>query len=238
MKKLFYFDICLLLCICLFCSCNIIESTDNASVALSDTSKMSVRTTKPPSINYREGYPRIIDSLNLQELYDSTKWYLYVYHSMSNPMIIDYNDGSKTPLNYNFCSLELRFHSVEVFNDTTKIYFYFYVNDSTVLNIENFSSNKLKHLRDYSSLEPYINGRMFSKYLDSKHVCYLIKGTNFGYICVSPLPRLPEDTVIYRIYQPLQPDVIVFINENKEKLHPWFYKEAVRRGVIKEDEQK
>jgi len=32
---------------------------------------------------------------------------------------------------------------------------------------------------------------------------------------------------------PLQPEVIRYIKQNKEKLDPWFRKEAIKRGVIK-----
>lgn len=38
----------------------------------------------------------------------------------------------------------------------------------------------------------------------------------------------------YREVKPLQPEVIKYIKENKNKLDPWFRKEAIKRGVIKE----
>ena len=38
----------------------------------------------------------------------------------------------------------------------------------------------------------------------------------------------------FREEKPLQPEVIKYIRQNKNKLDPWFRKEAIKRGVIKE----
>ncbi|MBX9448838.1 MAG: hypothetical protein KL787_03605 [Taibaiella sp.] len=243
MRYLTYSLIC---CICYsfyFIGCNANqESLQNkdtiASPSVKDT--LQIKRGKDWGFRINDAYPKIIDSLQLRELYDSTKWYLYLLHCGETPKMINTYDGTKTPLNFTFSELDLRFDTLEVSNETVKIYFWFYVNDTTVLNLDYFSyylGDTISSKDDnYYRLEEYINGRMYynSKNLD---ICYLTKGSTIGYFCISSWfnGRETIDSMLNRRVNPLQPEVIKYINEHKRELHPWFYREAVKRGVIKEE---
>lgn len=242
MRNLTYSLIC---CICYsfyFVSCNANqESTQNKDTLVSSPIKDTIQIKRGKDWGFRinDAYPKIIDSLQLRELYDSTKWYLYLLHCGEHPQMINTYDGSKTPLNFTFNELELRFDTFQHYYDTIKLYFWFYVNDTTTLNLDNFSyylGDTISSKDDnYYRLEEYINGRM---YYNSKepHVCYLAKESGFAYGCIafSLNSNANKDSTFRRRMNPLQPEVVRYINEHKDELHPWFYREAIKRGVIKE----
>ncbi|MBX9448837.1 MAG: hypothetical protein KL787_03600 [Taibaiella sp.] len=228
MRNLTYYIISCIVCSFYFYSCNANqESKHNEDTVLSSSIKDTIQIKRGKEWGFRvnDVYPKIIDSLQLRELYDSTRWYLYLLHTGEKPIMLDSESDKKIQLNVTFNSLELRFDTLEVFKDTLKLYFCFYVNDTLALDMENF----------YGLEEP-INGRM---YFDSKdpYFCYMRKGSSIEYSCTKLESRnsVTIDKQYNRRINPLQPEIIQYINKHKDELHPWFYREAVKRGVIKEE---
>lgn len=187
-------------------------SCSNSSISEDDTSKPT-----------RE-YPPIVDSLEVHQLYDETKWTVYLVNCMDTP---NTEDGQYI-LNpaQGFGSYELKFDSLVVRRDTLSFYFDFYENDTNVVSVFKYRE----------MMGNYTNGLMFYDNMDSFAICYTFNYGSYPYWCVSTISKEIYDTTTRRDLKPLQPEVIQYINDNKKDLHPWFYNEAKKRGVIKKDE--
>lgn len=205
MKKIYY----LFVLIVLFIACN--SQEDN-----------QLKKKEPE-------YPHIIDSLGLQKYYDDTKWTLYLLVADKEP---SYSDCSHITLFDTFVyysSLDLKFDSIYI-NDTGKLmlYFQFFLNDSTPINnwkfraSVNYTTGMEYDLKDSLNATQKITIR------------YLYKDEAISSIGHLDMDKAYIDTTSEREINPLQPYVIEFLNNNKKTLHPWLYKEAVKRGVIKE----
>lgn len=170
------------------------------------------------------GYPKIVDSLGVQELYDKTKWQMYLLKCDDTPKLE--NDSFLFTPPKSFASLDLKFDSLWQRNDSIAFYFDFYVNDTqSVLELMNKRSLK----------KDFCNGMLFYKGMDSLLFCYVSNHTDvISIYWTGPVPKQYYDTTTNRTVKPLQPKVAKYINENKSELNPWFYKEAIKRGVIKE----
>jgi len=169
-------------------------------------------------------YPAIVESLGVQQQYDQTKWQLYLLKCDDTPRLGESGEDVLNPPR-SFGSLALKFDSLWHRNDTTAFYFDFYVNDTqSLLSLAGY--RYLKH--------GYYSGMLFYKGQDSLTVCYVSNHSSFPYDCIKSLSQKIYDTTTYKLVKPLQPEVIQYINKNKEQLHPWFYQEAKKRGVIKE----
>lgn len=165
-------------------------------------------------------YPQIVDSLQLQTQYDKTKWHLYLLHCDDTPKNINgtYLFKDAKP----FSAYELRFDSLVCHDDTTEYYFDFYLNDTLAINCVNFRNMK-------NDLD---NGLIFVNGIDSP-LCYTFNCKDATKsICLTESPAY-FDTTTNRFAKPLQPDVVAFLNKNRQSLHPWLYSESVRRGVVK-----
>ncbi len=152
-------------------------------------------------------YPDTISKLGIQKMYDNIKWNIYCI--FCDKKIIFDLEISDTP---SVASLDLRFKGLERRKDTFELYYSFYYKDT----LECRNSN----IREPGNL---VSGAAFTKEKDS--ILY--------YTSTSILGRFWQIGATSRYSNPLQPDVISFIQENKNKLHPWFLSEAKKRGVVK-----
>jgi hypothetical protein len=73
-------------------------------------------------------YPKIVDSLNLTDLYDNARWFIYTWHC--DMAYLPKADSLRTRT---FGELELKFNHVSYRNDTVDIDFYFIDNGETIL---------------------------------------------------------------------------------------------------------
>lgn len=170
-------------------------------------------------------YPAIVDSLDLQKLYDDTKWRMYLLVCDDTPTLRNGKYLFYPPKT--FGALDLKFDSLWQRNDTVALYFDFYVNDTLSL----FKIRKSLYPR-YLKVD-YYNGMMFSKKTDSLNICYVSNHGDYSWWCIGSLNPKYYDTTSVRNIKPLQPYVIKYIQENRNQLNPWFRKEVEKRGIIK-----
>jgi len=166
--------------------------------------KLNIKTD---SINM---YPAEILSNNLENKYDEAKWRLYCMNCDITCRFYPFLNIADTP---SLGTLPSRFESVYIFNDTVEIKFRFYYKDSLKCDASICANS--------SSIK---TGVGFSKL--SNDPIYYIDDTN--------VPRFMKFDSLAREINPLQPEVIAFIKNNKNKLNPWFREEAVRREIIQE----
>lgn len=159
------------------------------------------------AVSKEEQYKRLIDSLGLQNLYDKTKWALYCLHCDS---VVRFKSESNISDTLTYASLDLRIDTMMITGDSTEIDFRFYY--------KNIPCDL-----DIVSNVPW-SGVWYVRTDSVK--CYSSLDERVRYYC----PGDPDS----RYLNLSHPDVIKYINANKEKLHPWFLHEAERRGLIKE----
>ena len=151
-------------------------------------------------------YPKEINNQELKGKYDVAKWAMYCFYS-GDTVKLKRNAGIDLMPMYS--SLDLKFENIELRNDSAIIYFDFY-----------FDSLKC----DVTKVEPgktEINGVVFK---NDSIVCYTTP-TTLTYIWGKGIIR------DYNNHLPSK--IIHYINVNRDKLNPWFYYEAKKRGVIK-----
>ncbi len=165
-------------------------------------------------------YPRLIDSLGLQSIYDDARWQLYVLQCDDTPKLEDesFLFSPIKPLG----GLNLKFESLAIAGDTTDIYFSFTTDQEVEISNCNF-----KHLR-----QNVFVGKRYIKNNDS-FVWYLHRCSPTKDYYVGPVDPKRIRTAKDRLINPLQPDVVRYINRNRKDLNQWFSKEAVKRGIIK-----
>lgn len=111
-------------------------------------------------------------------------------------------------IEYNECDLIVDTASRN--NDTLKMRIRFYYNGLLV----NPSNTNHRGTRMFASL-------LYD--LKRNKIIMYITDENLGFFETSPKSRL---------YKPLQPDVIKFMQYNQAIIHPWLRKEAIRRGIL------
>lgn len=150
---------------------------------------------------------QLLDSLNLLKFNDTAKWMMYAIQCDDSSNFGRTREKiplAKIPLGF----LNLNLSYVRVEGDTLSLLYSFLVDDS--IRVELSTAQK-----------PIINGIMFNIKAD----------TAIGYIIGEAILSQwgnPHD----RYENSLQPKVIAFIKANKDKLNPWFRKEAKRRKII------
>lgn len=159
-----------------------------------------------------KNYPVEIVALHLQDKYDEAKWLLYCIHSDDK---LKYWD-SKTVSEKTFGELPLKFDMLEILSDSVAINFRFY--------------DKGVELNG-SVIENYLLWGVVFKAESNKTLCYTTTG-GFKYL-MNYCSKVPDEKCNLREVNPLQPEVINYIQTNKDKNNPWFRQEAIRRGVIK-----
>lgn len=161
----------------------------------------------------KEDYPQEIVGLGVERLYDKTKWYIYC--SSADRKVKFRPELNIVDTNLTYGMLPLNFELIEVRADSIEINFYFSYNDRkldvlTVLNEPAWGCvyiGKSEKIREITSTRYY-------RYT--------------GVVCedTANCPDLFDDIDMLRLTQ--------FVNLHKDKLAPWFRKEAIQRGVIKE----
>jgi len=185
-------------------------------------------------------YPDIIDSLGLHKLYDNTKWQLYLLKALDTPKYFNEYAYTESEIQgyifdslVSYSNIELRLDSLSI--DSTegviKMYFEFFLNDTLALNPVNFDN----YLGGYEGMEYKFNNDS-----DTTWLCYISKYAYFSitkecfFWTKNSTRHTNKDTITNRYINPLQPDVIEYLNKHKHEIHPWLYNEGVKRGVIKE----
>ena len=150
-------------------------------------------------------YPRQVDSLHFTDLYDSAKWYLYAINT--DQYYRPKRDSSASiPLGY----LELRFSSVYITHDTLIVFFHFMDKDKVILP---------SMTRDNAQFTGGVGFLRKTK----QRIFQVFSGVYYSEGGYSPTSRY---------FNPLQPEVLAFIRNNKDKLNPWFKAQAKRRKII------
>jgi hypothetical protein len=164
-------------------------------------------TAKKDTIEHEGTYPKQINTKDLQMKYDKVRWAMYCIYCDDTCRFLK-ETGIKDSVT--FASLDFRLEKLQQFNDTTEVYFYFY-KDSIKCDF-----------RVIKNIELAI-GAGYKKGDDN--ISYYISPTTMRYFW--------EKGTYSRYENPLQPEVITYINNNKSKLNRWFFNEAKRKGIIK-----
>jgi hypothetical protein len=166
-----------------------------------------------PEILIEPAYPAVIDSLNIRDLYDSARWLTYCINC-DDTCFFHKQDHVKDTL--------VTFGELKIVNYDTKLY-----NNDTI-------DISFKFLMDTIRAYPSdANSRasLGAQYkISTKNLLTTIEYTTLKYRLLFGMPKIKKN----RAFFPLQPEVVKYINNNKDKLNPWFHDEAKRRGVIKE----
>jgi hypothetical protein len=148
-------------------------------------------------------YPPSIDSLNMQDLYDSARWYVYTEHCD-----ILYRPKSDTSLSKPFGELELRFDDLFIRNDTLALIFNFMDKEEPILP---------SMTREYQQLETGVGFDVKTRkkiYMISSNMTVTYKGN-------------PKS----RYENPLQPEVLAYIKSDWDKLDACFKALVERKGI-------
>ncbi|MEO9022806.1 MAG: hypothetical protein ABI237_18150 [Ginsengibacter sp.] len=182
----------LIIAAALFISCN----SNQQSIKLQEEQTQSDKCVS---------YPQIVDSLHLQDLYDSARWYIYTLQCDEN-----YLPKSDTSKSISFGELPLAFDNLFIRHDTLDINFNFVDKQEPILNSMNRGNKSI------------VVGVGFN--MKSKSKIYMsFDGGNV---------RSKGDPTS-RYENPLQPEVIKYIKGNWDKLNECFRELAERKGINK-----
>jgi hypothetical protein len=160
---------------------------------------------------YASGYPKEINSAELQKLYDETKWRLYCIHCDQKIVFVDKSLTS----DITFGQCKLQFDQINQWADSVEVDFFFYYQ-----NIKLNAATLMMTLPTYGAV--YKLPDSLVQYRSRDIVRY------FSHTCMD------KQDCHDRYVTPQQPEVIRYIKQNKNKIDPWFRKEAIKRGVINE----
>jgi hypothetical protein len=167
--------------------------------------------THNAQVNQSE-YPAIVDSLGLQKQYDETKWRMYCNYC-DKKVFINPLYGIKDT--FTFGQMPLKYWSFnQIGKDTIELLFSYMYRDTIPCNYN------------------YVHGIGICgiAYSIAKDTLLYFRGEEVFRISVWCDVPCNE-----RLVNPLQPEVIKYITDNKNKLNPWFYKEAIKRGLLYSD---
>lgn len=150
-------------------------------------------------------YPSEIDSLRMQDLYDSARWYIYTRYCD-----VLYKPKSDSLLSRPFGELELKFDNLFIKNDTAAFIFNFLDKGKPILT---------SMMRDHRQLTTGVGFDVKTR----KRIYLISTYTTITYK-VDPKSRFEN---------PLQPEVITYIKANWEKLDNCFRELAKQKGVNK-----
>lgn len=150
---------------------------------------------------------KVADSLGIENLLNDAKWRLYCIYC-DKKLKLDNTPDTLIELG----TLPLNFELLGIRGDTIDIWLYFYFLGKPCVwpHVKEGFSEGCGYLNSSDSMIYYIES------------CGLHVNTE----CYDP--KCPLRTV-----NPLQPEVISYINQNKTKINPWFLNEALKRRVIK-----
>ncbi|WP_460561647.1 hypothetical protein [Ferruginibacter profundus] len=149
-------------------------------------------------------YPTIVDSLQVQDLYDSAKWHLYTWNCD-----VPYKPKSDSLISKPFGELELMFNNLVIKHDTLVLIFNFIDKDQAIL--PNMT-------RDNTQLVTGVGFNMKTK----RKTELLFPGGSVSY-----------QGGFNRYETALQPEVLKFIKEDWDKLDECFRNLAEKKGIRK-----
>lgn len=151
-------------------------------------------------------YPPSIDSMNLDALYDSARWFIYTWHCDQA-----YLSKKDTLKSITFGELPLRFDNIKLENDSLELNFYFIDNGQIILS---------SMTRDFSKLNAGVGFNMKSK----QKIC-MISPNGFSIV---------QTRGNNRFEQPLQSEVLDYITNHWNRLNECFRELAIAHGITKE----
>lgn len=172
----------------------------------------TLNSKKSAPIVKDEQYPTEIANAGYQRLFDETKWRLYCIHCDQKIVFLNKSLGD----NVTFSQCQLEFDQLKKRADSVEIDFMFYYK-----NIKLNGASLLMTLPTYGAVFKLPDSLV--EYSSRDNVRY------FSHRCIDPAKGCND-----RYINPLQPEVISYIKQNKAKINPWFRKEAIKRGVINE----
>jgi|GEM_PF-1495439 len=173
------------------------------------------KTAVPNHTDKKEDlYPPEVVKLGLQKEYDNTKWTLYCIHCDDT---CRFADSLHMPDTLTFASLDLQLYTINrgyLMGRTVELDFYFYYGDIKC-NLKTMRNKEIAHGIIYQADTGYvISYASLSRQHDFRE------------------ERHPSKLAT-RYLEPLQPDVVRYIQQNEAKLNPWFRNEAIKRKVLK-----
>lgn len=170
---------------------------------------LNQQQAKPEVVNVNNDkchvYPPTIDSLHLQDLYDSARWYIYTQYCD-----VLYKPTADSLLSKPLGELELKLDRLFIKNDTANLIFNFMDKGEPILP---------GMTRDYKQL--------------ATGVGFDIKAKKKIYIMFSNATFTSKGNPSSRYENPLQPEVIKYIKENWDKLDDCFRELAEQKGINK-----
>jgi len=176
----------------LICSCHFNETIQSEEMTA---------TTR-----YKLSYPNVIDSLNLNNYYDSAKWYIYTINC--DKLYLPKSDTSKS---FTFGQLPLKFEDYLLKGDTLELHFWFTQNGEIILP---------SMTRDFRQL---FTGVGFN--LRTKKKIYMWSPSGFTSQTIGGYHNRYENS--------LQPEVLDYIIKNKDRLDSSFKILAELKGIFK-----
>ena len=150
-------------------------------------------------------YPIEVDSLHVQDLYDSAKWYIYTYSCDRICKCI--NDSLKE---ISLGELPLKFTNLKLMHDTLEINYDFICNGEPLLP------------RDMKVNQPLLTGIGFD--LKERKKIYMGSPSGFSIIIKGEKSRFET---------PLQPAVLNYLEKHRASLNECFRIIAEKKGVLK-----
>ena len=150
-------------------------------------------------------YPSVVDSLHIQDLYDSARWYVYTWHCDDK-----YLPKSDTSKSMTFGELPLRFDNLIFKHDTLEMNFNFIDKQEAILPSMS---------RIYKEL---VTGVGFD--IKSRKKIYMLSPNGFSAIDKGSTTRYEN---------PLQPEVLGYIKSNWSKLDSCFKELVDGKGIMK-----
>lgn len=150
-------------------------------------------------------YPSIVDSLQIQSLYDSARWYVYTWHCDQN-----YFSKSDTSRSITFGELPLVFDNLNFKHDTIEMNFNFMDGGEPIL------TSMTKDNKELST------GVGFD--IKARKKIYMLSPNGFSTV---------EEGSTTRYENPLQPEVLAYIKDNLNKLDSCFKELAMQKGITK-----
>jgi hypothetical protein len=152
-------------------------------------------------------FPEKVNSLQITDLYDSARWFIYAWHCDKF-----YLSKRDTLANLTFGELPLKFSEVTVRQDTLEINFDFIdINERHAI-LPSMSKNNMQLL----------TGVGFD--LKRRNKIYMLSPSGFSIVTKGGANRYET---------PLQPEVIMYIKENWDKLNDCFRRLAEQKGIKK-----
>lgn len=152
------------------------------------------------------GISKQLDSLNLQREYDKARWWLYCFHCDEKCKFWPETGIRNT--NITLGELELRLDNFKISRDTLLMFLGFYFHDTIRYD------SKTGRFGNLTGVKMTLNNDSIISFYDDGNIKDYWDGPNS------------------RFGNPLQPEVIKYIRQNKDKIDPWFYQEAKKRGVF------